>query len=82
MMALLVKQLLLQFKVAGLNSKEENIKNIIFSSYLLECEKQNRLSSALSAKKQRINSLRRSLSELKVFGPFESKEVKLDPHYL
>ena len=81
MMAKLVKQLLLQFGVAGSNSKEENIKNIIFSSYSLEYEKQNRLFSALFTKKQRINSLRRSLSELKVFRPFKPKEVKLYSYY-
>ena len=81
MMASLIKQLLLQFRVVGSNSKEENIKNIIFSSCSLECEKWNRLFFALSAKKQRINSLKRSLSELKVFRLFEPKEVKLYLHY-
>ena len=81
-MASLVKQLLLQFRIADSNPKEENIKNIIFSSYSLEYKKQNRLFSALSAKKQRINSLRRSLSELKIFKLFKPKEVKFYFCYL
>ena len=67
--------------VANSNLKKENIKNIIFSFYSLECEKQNRLFFTLFAKKQKINFLKRSLSELKVFEPFEFKKVKLYLYY-